>query len=166
MLLSFPQLIRPQLERQLGHLVLCVSPQISRSSGHQGSEIPEAEAGAKFRNQRGCNRLLFKILFLMRFNLDNRVKSSKVTLCSHLVLNIFVMCKVWWMLPNTSCSSRSPHALCCSRSHWLHHPGGIRLHSSGMWRRTPSITSIYSGHNDGPLPRVNLCSPLLWYCTL
>lgn len=70
-----------ELERQLGHLVLCVTPDL------QGSEIPEAE-GAKSRNQRECHRFLFKILFLVRFNLDNRVRSSKVALCSHLGFNI------------------------------------------------------------------------------
>lgn len=58
------------------------------------------------------------------------------------------MCKVWWMLPNTSCSPCSPQVP-------LHQPGGIRAHCSGKWRRTPLITSIYGGHSDGLLPRAS-----------
>lgn len=91
-----------QLERQLGHLVL--------PTDLQGSEIPEAE-GAKFRNQRECHRFLFKILFLVRFNLDNRVRSSKVALCSHLGFNI-----LWCARPDECCQTpRAPPAL--PRSH-------------------------------------------------
>lgn len=110
MLISLPQVIRPwalHSWRGSWDTWCSVSPQISRSSGRQGSEIPEAEAGAKFRNQRGCCRLLFKILFLMRFNLDNSAKSSKVTLCSHLGLNI------WWCARSEECyqTPRVPPAL-------------------------------------------------------
>lgn len=94
MLLSVLQAIRPSaLHSWRGSWeTWCpVSPQISRTFRPPGlptPEIPRAEAEAKYRNKMGWPRLLFSILFLIRSNLDNRVKSSTMRLRPHLGLNV------------------------------------------------------------------------------
>lgn len=102
MILSLPQVIRRSaLHSWRGSW----DTWCHRSPGVQATRAlksPRLKQELNSETKGGATGFLFEILFLMRFNLDNRVMSFKVTLCSHLGLNVL------WCARSDECHQTPP----------------------------------------------------------